>query len=107
MFTGMNIKQKMETKKANGNLIKFYLDAFFQGVKRFFVLAFDDTTVCNNNDSPNRVKRNSHRKYFLSRVNITNYNVLIDGWTFYDQSINDQIKKYDEFRKISTGQGDD
>ena len=45
--------------------------------------------------------------YFLSRVNITNCNVLIDGWTFYDQSINDQIKKYDEFRKISTGQGDD
>ena len=26
---------------------------------------------------------------------------------FYDQSISDSIKQYDEVRKISTGQGDD
>ena len=26
---------------------------------------------------------------------------------FYDQPINDQIKKYDEVRKISTGNGND
>ena len=31
----------------------------------------------------------------------------IDGRKFYDQPINDQIKKYDEIRKIATGQGDD
>ena len=35
------------------------------------------------------------------------YNVLIDGRNFYDQPINDQIKKYDEIRKITTGKGDD
>ena len=40
-------------------------------------------------------------------INITNYNVLIDGRNFYDQPINDQIKKYDEIRKIATGKGDD
>ena len=53
-----------------------------------------------------RLKYN-HRQYFLPRVDITNYNVLIDGRNFYDQPINDQIKKYDEIRKISTGKGDD
>ena len=52
------------------------------------------------------VKRNSHRKYFLPRVNITNYNVLIDGRNFYDQPINSLIRQYDEIRKIATGQGD-
>ena len=31
----------------------------------------------------------------------------IDGRNFYDQPINDSIKRYDEIRKISTGQGDD
>ena len=66
-----------------------------------FVLAFDDT----NNGK--KVERESHRKYFLLRVNITNYNVLIDGRNFYDQPIYDKIKKYDEIRKISTGKGDD
>ena len=32
-------------------------------------------------------------------MDITNYNVLIDGRNFHDQQINDQIKKYDEIRK--------
>ena len=50
---------------------------------------------------------NSHTKYFLPRVNITNYNVLIDGRNFYDQPINDSIKQCDEIRKTATGQGDD
>ena len=53
------------------------------------------------------IKRESHRKYFLQRVNITNYTVLFDGRNFYGQPINNQIKKYDEIRKITTGQGDD
>ena len=57
--------------------------------------------------SNNRVLRNSHTKYFLPRVNITNYNVLIDGRNFYDQPVNDFIKQYDEIRKTATGQGDD
>ena len=66
-----------------------------------FVLAFGNT---NNGD--NKVDRDSHRKYFLPRVDITNYNVLIDGRNFYDQTISDQIKKYDEIRKTATGKGD-
>ena len=85
-------------------------DALFQDVNRLFVLAFNNTTqnVAGNpsNNTANRVQRDSHRKYFLPRVNITNYNVLSDGRNFYDQPINDQIKKYDEIRKIATGKGD-
>ena len=50
---------------------------------------------------------NSHRKYFLPRIEIKSYNIEIDGRNFYDQPINDLIKKYDEIRKISTGQDDD
>ena len=83
------------------NFTKFPLDSSFQGVKRLFVLAFNNTE---GND--NKVERNKHQKYFLPRVNITNYNVLIDGRIFYDQPINDLVKQYDEIRKIATGQGD-
>ena len=54
----------------------------------------------------NRVIRDSYRKYFVSRVDITSYNVLIDGRNFYDQPIHDSIRKYDEIRKIATGKGD-
>ena len=105
-------KSKIEIKAADNNSVTtFPLDASFQGVNKLFVAAFNNTTedVSGNpiNNTANRVQRDSHRKYFLARVNITNCNVLIDGRNFFDQPINDQIKKYDEIRKIVTGKGDD
>ena len=103
---------KIETRDLDNNsFTRFPPDASFQGVRRLFVLAFNNTTVNvpNNpiNNTNNRVLRNSHTKYFLPRVNITNYNVLISGRNFYDQPINDLIKQYNEIRKTATGQGDD
>ena len=75
------------------------LDASFQGVKRLFVLPYadgDDVTT-----------ENSYRRYFLPRITINNYNIEIGGRNFYDQAINDLIRRYDEVRKESAGQGDD
>ena len=62
------IKSKIETKTADdNNVIRFPLDASFKGVDRLFVLAFDNTENGNK-----KVERDSHRKYFLPRVDITN-----------------------------------
>ena len=85
------------------NYIRELLDASYQGVKRLFVLVYDNTA------GDNRVTADSHRRYFLPRVEIKNYNIEIDGRNFYDQPINNQetndlIKQYDELRKVSTGQ---
>ena len=100
---GYEYQTKIETRNLdNSNLRRFPLDASFQGVRTLFVLVFDNT-----GSGAKKVERNSHTKYFLPRVNITNYNVLIDGRNFYDQPINDRIKQYDKIRKIATGQGDD
>ena len=71
------------------------VDSSYQGVKRLFVLVYDNA---------NRI---THKRYFLPRIEIKNYNIEIDGRNFYDQPINDLIKQYDEVREISTGQGDD
>ena len=81
--------------------IRELIDSSWQGVKRLFVLAYD------NKEGDNKVSADSYKKYFLPRVKIENYNIEIDGRDFYDQPINDSIKQYDEIRKISTGQGDD
>ena len=54
----------------------------------------------------NRVTADSHRRCFLPKVKIENYNIEIDGRNFYDQPINDLIRQYDEVRKVSAGQGD-
>ena len=94
---------KIETRNLdNNNLTRFPLDASFQGVRRLFVLAFDNT-----DNGAKKVERNSHTKYFLPRVNITNCNVLIDERNFYDQPVNDLVKQYDKIRKTATGQWDD
>ena len=66
-----------------------------------FILAYDNTA---GND---QVFIDSYKKYFLPRVKIENYNIEINGISFYDQPINDSIKQYDDIRKISTGHGDD
>ena len=97
LLIGMSTKQKIENRNLdNSNLTRFPLDASFQGVRRLFVLAFNNTqaTIPDNpiNNTANRVERNSHTKYFLPRINITNYNVLIDGRNFYDQPVNDMIR---------------
>ena len=80
-------KIKIESRNLyNDNLTRICLDASFQRVKKMFVLPFDNT------DGANKIEKNSHKKYFLARVDITKYNVLIDGRTFYDQPITDQVK---------------
>ena len=78
------------------------LNSSFQGVSRLFVIGLNAI----NNDA-NEVKRDSHRKYFLARIDIKKYNILIDGRNFYDQPINDELRKYDEVKKIASGKGDD
>ena len=106
------VPNKIKTRNlGNNNFTRFTLDASFQGVRRLLVLAFNNTTVNVSSDPINntnsRVLRNSHTKFFLPRVSVSQYNVLIDGRNFYDQSINELIKQYDEIRNTATGQGDD
>ena len=68
----------------------------FQGVNKLFVLSFK------NEDG-----RTSHSIYYLPKVEIEDYSVIIDGRNFFDQPINSMTKTYENIRKIATGQGDD
>ena len=73
-------KPKIETKPANDQtLTRLPLDASLNGVNRLFVLAFNNTDGITN-----QVERNSQKKYFPPRVEITKYNVLIDGRNVYE-----------------------
>ena len=44
---------------------------------------------------------------YLPKGIIKNYNVIINGENFYDQPIDSDIKRYEEIRKVVTGQGED
>ena len=82
-------KYKIIFKNYNDNeYIRERLDASFQGFNKLFVLAYAT--------SDNVTNENSYKKYFLPRLKIKNYDIEIDSRNFYDQSINDSVKQYDE-----------
>ena len=51
--------------------------------------------------------RESHNQFYLPTVQIKDYNVIIDGRNFLDQPIKNDLKTYDNIKKIVTSQGDD
>ena len=68
----------------------------FQGVNRLFVLAFENDT-----------QRTITKGYYLSNVEIIDYNIMINGENFFDQPIKNNKVTYENIRKIARGQGDD
>ena len=72
--------KQIETRNLDdNNFTRFPLDASFQGVRSLFLLL----TILIM--APTNLKEKITKNIFFSRVNITNYNVLIDGRNFYDQ----------------------
>ena len=52
------------------------------------------------------MKMIEHHTCYLPKVEIKDYNVMIDGRNFSDQPINSMSKTYENIRKIATGKGD-
>ena len=46
-------------------------------------------------------------RYYLQLVEVKDYNVVIDGWIFFDQPVRNNWITYDNIQKTTTGQGDD
>ena len=73
--------------------IRELLDSSFQGVKRLFVLAYDNTA------GDNQVSIDSYKKYFLPRVKIENYNIEIDWRNFNDSQLMTQLNNTTKLEK--------
>ena len=93
------IKEYNENAPANNTYKTFNVDPSFQGVNRLFVMEF--STVANN------ATRDGHQRYYLPRVDIKDYNAIIDGRNFYDNNINSDVEKYTELKKVMIGKGED
>ena len=86
---------KPELLAQNPNL-NHLVEPSFQGVNILFVLAY-------KNDR----QRTTAKGYYLSNVEIKDYNIMINGENLFDQPIKDNKVTYENIRKIATGQGDD
>ena len=65
-------------------------------MNRLFVLSFE-----------NENNRRSYSNYYLPKVEVKGYNIMINGKNFFDQPINNDFKTNENIRKISIGQRDD
>ena len=74
---------------AQNRYLSFLINPSFQRVNRLFVLLFE-----------NENGRTSHSTYYLPKVEIKDYNVMIDGRNFFDQPINSMSKTYENIRKM-------
>ena len=93
-------KTKEINENADANVFKYInLDPSFQGVNRLFVIAYNRV-----DGQPNR---DDQRKYYLPRIDLNKYNVIIDGRNFYDNPIESDIEKYRELKKVMIGKGED
>ena len=93
-------KTKEISENADANVFKYInLDPSFQGVNRLFVMAY--------NRANGQPTRNGQQKYYLPRIDLEKYNVIIDGRNFYDNPIESDIEKYRELKKVMIGKGED
>ena len=92
-------KTKEINENADASVFKYINLDPFQGVNRLFVMAY--------NRANGQPTRNGQRKYYLPRIDLEKYNVIIDGNFFYDNPIESDIQKYRELKKVMIGKGED
>ena len=68
----------------------------FQKVYRLFVLSLENNNV-----------RIARAEYSLLKIEIKDYNVMIDGQNLFDQLAKDNMRTYENIQKTATGQEDD
>ena len=96
VFTGEikwnKYRSQMSTEAANNNL-NILIDPTFTNVDRLFFLAYQ---VDNNND-----KRKSFLQFYLPRIMIKDFNVIIDKLAFFDLPIKTEEEAYEKIIDIS------
>ena len=51
--------------------------------------------------------RDDRQKYYLPRIDLKKYNVIIDERNFYDNPIESDNEQYRELKKVMIGKGED
>ena len=82
----------MNIQKNNNNL-NYLIDPTFTNVNRLFVLSFPRN---NNTDS-----RYSYSNYYVPKVKISDFNVLIDGKSFFDLPVKNDEEAYEKIIEMS------
>ena len=77
----------MSNQVANNNL-NYLIDPTFSNVNRLFVLSFE-----------NEENRTSFSEYYVPKVEIKDYNVIIDGKPFFEIPVKNKEETYEKLLK--------
>ena len=78
------------TNQTKTNHLNHLIDPTFTKVNRLFVLSFE-----------NEEDRTSFSKYYVPKVEIKDFNVLIDGKSFFDVPVKNKEEAYEKIMSIS------
>ena len=78
------------TNQTKTNNLNYLIDPTFNKVNRLFVLSFE-----------NEEDRTSFSKYYVPKVEIKDFNVLIDGKSFFDVPVKNKEEAYEKIMSIS------
>ena len=78
------------TNQTKTNNLNYLIDLTFNKVNRLFVLSFE-----------NEEERASFSKYYTPKVGIKDFNVLIDGKSFFDVPVKNKEEAYEKIMSIS------
>ena len=84
------------TIQNNNNNLNYLIDSTFINSNRLFVLSFE-RIVRENNTTNNH--RNYFSNYYVPNVEIKDFNVLIDGKSFFDLPVQTEEEAYEKLRK--------
>ena len=78
------------TNQTKTNNLNYLIDPTFNKVNRLFVLSFE-----------NEEDRTYFSKYYTPKIEIKDFNVLIDGKSFSDVPVKDKEEAYEKVTSIS------
>ena len=90
-------RSQMTIQNNNNNNLNYLIDPTFTNVNRLFVLSFE--RIEENN--PKKHYRDSFSHYYLPKIQIKVYNVLIDGKSFFDLPVKNKEEAYEKIIEMS------
>ena len=85
------------TIQNNNNNLNYLIDPTFTNVNRLFVLSYERI----EEDNVKKDYRDSFSHYYVPKVQIKDFNVLIDGKSFFDLPIKYEEEVYEKIIDLS------
>ena len=83
--------------QSNNNILNYLIDPTLTNINRLFVLSFERT----EEDNIKKDYRDSYSNYYVPKVKISDFDVLIEGKSFFDLPVKNEEEAYEKVIEMS------